>query len=167
MSVLCDAGCEVWFHNKTCEIYFNGETIIRGWRDLRSNMWRISLQDIGGSTSIPDPDSEQLDQPLPFPKFLANNVYYCENTQQLIEFYHATLGYPVVSTWTKAISAGYFQGWPGLTSTRVRRFIKVSSDTDMGHMDQQRQGTRPTSQCNPDSMETVPQTPNNDKCHHV
>ena len=61
VSVLCDAGCEVWFHNKTYEIDFNGETIIRGWRDLHSNLWRISLQDIGGSTSIPDPDSEQLD----------------------------------------------------------------------------------------------------------
>ena len=136
VSVLCNAGCEVWFHNKSCEIDFNGETIIRGWHDMQSNMWRISLQDISRTNIIPDPNSKTLDQFLPFPQFLANNIYKCENTQQLIEFYHATLGYPVVSIWTKAISAGYFQGWPGLTSTRVRRFIKVSTETEMGHMDQ-------------------------------
>ena len=36
-------------------------------------------------------------------------------------------------------------------------------------MDQHRQGTRSTklTETEPDSMATVPQTPNNDKCHHV
>jgi hypothetical protein len=30
VSVLCDAGCEVFLHSQGCEITFNGETIIRG-----------------------------------------------------------------------------------------------------------------------------------------
>ena len=106
---------------------------------------------------------------MPFPTFLANSIYECENTTQLIEFYHATLSYPAVSTWCKAITAGYFQGWPGLTAKRVRRFIKVSDETEMRHMDQQRQGIRSTkrTETEPDSMATVPQIPNSDRCHHV
>ena len=135
VSVLCDAGCDVWFHDKCCEIRFNGKTIIRGLRDMESNMWRVSLQDMGGSNILPAANCSTVDEAMPFPKCLANSIYECENTTQLIEFYHATLAYPTLSTWCKAITARYFQGWPGLTAKRVRRFIQVSNETDMGHMD--------------------------------
>ncbi|KAL7481807.1 hypothetical protein ACHAW6_007473 [Cyclotella cf. meneghiniana] len=57
----------------------------------------------------------------------ANSIYECENTNQLLNFYYATMGYPVVSTWFKAIDKGYFQGWNGLTSERVLCFVKPSA----------------------------------------
>jgi len=169
VSVLCDAGCDVWFHMHGCEIAFNGETIIRGWRDLKSNMWRINLIPDGGNTIIPDDDTSDITSDVKIPDFFANSIYECENLSQLITFYHATMGYPVVSTWCKAISAGYFQGWPSLTSKRVRKFIKTTSETEMGHMDQRKVGIRSTKTkpTDPDSMEPVPQTPLNDKTHHV
>ena len=169
VSVLCDAGCDVWFHMHGCEISFNGETIIRGWRDITSNMWRISLIPDGGNNIIQDDTASEFTSEVKMPAFFANSIYECENTSQLIHFYHSTLGSPVVSTWCKAIDAGYFQGWPGLTSTRVRKFIKVSEETEMGHMDQRKAGIRSTKTKadEPDSMESVPQTPTNDKTHHV
>ena len=168
VSVLCDAGCEVYFHSHGCEVTFNGETIIRGWRDLRSNMWRISLTPDGGNNIIPEDDIENITTNVPMPKFFANSIYECETTGQLITFYHATMGYPVVSTWCKAIDAGYFRGWPGLTSKRVRKFIKVVSETKMGHMDQRRTGIRSTNATtDSDSMEPVLQAPLNDRTHHV
>ena len=68
----------------------------------------------------------------------SNHIYECETTVQLIQFYHETMGYPCTSTWCKAITAGYFKGWPGLTAACVRRFIKVVEETEIGHMDQQR-----------------------------
>ena len=86
---------------------------------------------------------------------------------------------PVVSTWFKAIDAGYFQGWPSLTSKRVREHIKVVDETEIGHMDQRQTGirsTRPKSKQPPrptperemaDAMECPPQSPNNDRCHQV
>ena len=168
VSVLCDAGCEVYFHHTGCEITFNGETIIRGWRDLRTNMWRISLLSNGGNNIIPN-DDDSITEDEKIPDFFANSIYECDNTNQLIQFYHATMGHPVISTWCKAIDAGYFRGWPGLTSKRVRRFIKVSEPTEMGHMDQRRIGIRSTKPITKeaDSMEPVTQTPTNDRCHHV
>ena len=54
------------------------------------------------------------------------------------------MGYPVISTWLKVIYDGYFQVWKSLTSAIVRRHIKVTTETDMVHMYQQRQGTRST-----------------------
>jgi hypothetical protein len=168
VSVLCDAGCEVFFHSTGCEVTFNGETIIRGWRDLRTNMWRISLLGDGGSNIIPD-DDDNFAEEVTMPSFIANGIYECNNTDQLIQFYHATMGYPVISTWCKAIDAGYFRGWPSLTSKRARRFIKVVEETEMGHMDQRRTGIRSTRATTkePDSMEPVPQTPTNDRSHEV
>ena len=41
ISVLCNAGCEVFFYSTGCEISFNGEIIVRGWRDMQTNMWCI------------------------------------------------------------------------------------------------------------------------------
>ncbi|KAL7531195.1 hypothetical protein ACHAXR_003897, partial [Thalassiosira sp. AJA248-18] len=168
VSVLCDAGCEVFFHAQGCEISFNGETILRGWRDLATNMWRISLIPDGGQNIIPADDNDNFTSEVPMPDFFANSIYECETTGQLIQFYHATMGYPVTSTWCKAIDAGYFRGWPGLTSTRVRRFIKVVDETEMGHMDQRKVGIRST-RATPtqDSMTPVPQSPLNDRTHHV
>ena len=136
---------------------------------MESNMWRVSLRDEGGSNIIPSDNCNNTGGAMPFPKFLANNIYECKNITKLIKFYHATLGYPAISTWRKAIKFGYFQGWPGLTSNRVHQFIKVCDKTEKGHMDQQRKGTRYTKcgQDDQDSMATVPQTPTNNWCNHV
>ena len=98
LSVLCDAGCDVWFHDKCYEIGLNGEKIIRGWRDMGSNMRRVSLQYVGGSNILPAANCSTFEEAMPFPKFLTNSIYECENTMQLIEFCHTTLAYPTVST---------------------------------------------------------------------
>ena len=107
---------------------------------MESNMWRVSLRDEGGSNIIPSDNCNNTGGAMPFPKFIANNIYKCKNTTQLKELYHATLGYPSVSTCCKAIKTGYFQGWTGLTSNHVHQFIKVCNETEKGHMKQQSQG---------------------------
>ena len=110
VSVLCDAGCEVFFHSHGCEITLNGETIVRGWRDLTTNMWRISLIPDGGNNIIDPTITNDFTSEVEMPSFFANSIYECENTGQLIKFYHAAMGFPVTSTWCKAIDAGYFRG---------------------------------------------------------
>ena len=82
------------------------------------------------------------------------------------------MGFPATSTWCKVIDAGYFKGWPGLTSKRVQRFIKIVDETETGHMNQRRAGIRstcvpPDTEPEPDSMELVPQTLHNDHINHI
>jgi hypothetical protein len=47
VAVLCDAGCEVFFHKHGCEVTHTGETILRGWRDPKNRLWRVKLVDDG------------------------------------------------------------------------------------------------------------------------
>ena len=112
VSVLCGAGCELFLHSTGCEIRFNWEIIVRGWRNMQTNMWRISPLDEGVSNIIPaDSDGAMIPElgSMPIPEVSANNIYECETTGQLIQFYHATMGYPCTSTWCKTITAGYFK----------------------------------------------------------
>ena len=128
---------------------------------MQSNMWHTFLTKNGTNNIIPDDVSIEDQVKMSF--FFANSIYECENTDQLIQCYHTTMGFPATSTWYKAIEAGYFKGWSGLTSKRVRCFIKIVEETEMGHMDQRRAGIRstlvpPETMAEPDSMELVPQT---------
>ena len=144
--VLCDAGCEVFFNATGCEVTLNGDVILRGWRDPRHRLWRVRIVDDGWTTNLKvavDPDT-----PSP-PAATANSLYDCDNTQQLTRFYHACLFSPAKSTLLKAINRGYLKGFPGLTSARVSRHITINDATEKGHMDQTRQGQRPTSRSNP------------------
>jgi hypothetical protein len=48
------------------------------------------------------------------------NVYSLLSILQSIRYIHAAAGFPVEATWTKAIKAGNFITWPGLTNTTVK-----------------------------------------------
>ena len=57
---------------------------------------------------------------------------------------HAACGFPVKSTWIKAIEAGNFQGWPLLTTKRVKKYYPETTETPKGHLNQVRQNIRST-----------------------
>jgi hypothetical protein len=108
-----------------------------------------------------------------------NSLYKCDNTYQLINFYHATLNYSVVSTLVKAINKGYLSGFSGLTLCQVQQHIKVNNETEKDHMDQSCQGKQSIKTASPagiplpfppDSkpiytMELLPQEPFNARMH--
>eukprot|EP00804_Cyclotella_cryptica_P016763 CCRYP_002057-RB/>CCRYP_002057-RB protein AED:0.42 eAED:0.42 QI:0/0/0/1/0/0/2/0/226 len=118
-SELINAGCKLFFHQHGCEVTLHQEIILRGWRGTNTKLWRISLLPDGGQNVIPQ--ATHIKDMFKVPTALqAHSLYKCSNTSELINFYYATMGYHITSTWCKAINRGYFQGWPGLTSDRVR-----------------------------------------------
>ena len=97
---LVDAGCSVHLHSWGCEIDLEGKTLYRGWREgPGSRLWRIKLTDDGTQKIQPDVDPEDYDA-ISGTICMAighsvNNIYECQNKQQLIKYYHAALGsYP-------------------------------------------------------------------------
>lgn len=74
----------------------------------------------------------------------ANSVYDLPNTEQAIKWMHAVCGYPVKSTWIKAIKAGNFMGWPLLTEQNVRKYYPETTETPKGHLNQSRKNVRST-----------------------
>eukprot|EP00804_Cyclotella_cryptica_P020074 CCRYP_014880-RH/>CCRYP_014880-RH protein AED:0.12 eAED:0.12 QI:0/-1/0/1/-1/1/1/0/1096 len=57
---------------------------------------------------------------------------------------HAVCGYPVKSTWLKAIKAGNFVGWPLLTEKNVAKYYPETDETPKGHLNQTRKNVRST-----------------------
>ena len=57
---------------------------------------------------------------------------------------HAVCGYPVKSTWMKAVAAGNYIGWPLLTVRNVNKYYPETNETSMGHLNQTRRNVRST-----------------------
>ena len=74
----------------------------------------------------------------------ANSVYDLPSTEQAIKWMHAVCGYPVKSTWMKAIAAGNYIGWPMLTARNVNKYYPETTETSMGHLNQTRKNVRST-----------------------
>ena len=57
---------------------------------------------------------------------------------------HAVYGYPVKSTWVKAIKARNFVRWPLLNVKNVHKYYPETTETPKGHMVQTRKNVRST-----------------------
>ena len=57
---------------------------------------------------------------------------------------HAVCGFPVRSTWIKAIKAGNYIGWPMLTTKNVTKYYPDTIETPKGHLNQTLKNVRST-----------------------
>jgi len=115
-----------------------GEPILIGVRDTNGR-YRIPLVQQRGQWQPRRPNKRQR-------KFLrqANSVYDLPSTEQAIKWMHAVCGYPVKSTWLKAVKAGNYVGWPMLTERNVKKYYPETSETAKGHLNQTRKNVRST-----------------------
>ena len=74
----------------------------------------------------------------------ASAVIHHENDSQLVHFYHATLGAPVLSTFIEASRRGYLDCFPQLTVQKIRRNKQHLVATSLGHLDQTRKNYKST-----------------------
>jgi hypothetical protein len=58
------------------------------------------------------------------PHDFVNSVYKLPNTEQVVAWYHAAVGYPTKATWLKAVDAGFYATWTLLTAKAVRKHIQ-------------------------------------------
>jgi len=127
----------VTFHKKgTLTITTSEPPVLQGCKRKGENLWTVSVPTIKSTREE------------------AANVYNLPSIAQTIKYLHAAAGYPTEDTWIKAIKAGNYISWPGLTATVVRKHFPESDETQKGHMKRQRQGVRSTK---------TPQTINEDK----
>ncbi len=77
-------------------------------------------------------------------------------TKETIRYLHTSAGHPVKDTWTKAIKAGNFITWPGLSVKAVHKYFPESDKTKQGNMNKQRQNVQSTKiKIKPDKDEPV------------
>jgi hypothetical protein len=131
VSVFTKEGINV-FKEEDVLITCKGEPILIGIQG-NQGQYQILLMQQGGHWQ-PRRPSKQAWKALQ----QANSVYNLPLTKQAIKWMHAVYGYPVKSTWLKAIKARKYVGWPMLTECNVQKYYPKMIRTAKGHLNQTR-----------------------------
>ncbi len=130
-----DANYITIFDKDKVDIYDTNDTIIdvtkgailRGWQGKNSNLWYIPLvrmvRNLNTDTVLINrpPSKFLLNQPDPAKAVYC--VYESKTQPELVQYLHASAGFPTKPTWLKAIKNKQFSFWPGLTTDAVRCHI--------------------------------------------
>ena len=105
---ICDADYTVVFKKEDVTVLSpKVEPILQGWREEKlPRLWRVALSSEKKQTGIYTTTSQNRPE--------VSNVYYLPSMEALVRYMHAAAGFPVRSTWLKAIKNGNFNSWPGL-----------------------------------------------------
>ncbi len=129
VSIFTKEGTNV-FKEEDVLITCKGEPILIGIQD-NQGQYQIPLMQQRGHWQ-PRRPSKQARKALRE----ANSVYDLPSTKQAIKWMHAVCGYPVKSTWLKAINAGNYMGWPMLTESNFQKYYPKMIKTAKGHLNQ-------------------------------
>jgi len=129
-----------------------GKAILIGKQEERGR-YRIPLEQNRGNWQPKQPtkrSKKHLQQ--------ANSVYNLPSTKEAIKWMLAVCGYPVKSTWLKAVKTGNCISWPLLTEQNVNKYYPETTEAPKGHMTQTRTNVRST-KAKPTTWEQPKQSP--------
>jgi hypothetical protein len=154
--VLTDVGCTVTFDIDKCAVNFNGNKILRGYKDETTDLWNLPL---GGDQHMP----AQHDFVMPVvacpkiatahmwsppadgkPTHVASFAHTVRTKANSIKLAHQSFCSPRHSTFLKAIRRGFLNGCPNLSAAGVTRYLNPSPASSKGHMKRPHQGIRST-----------------------
>ena len=135
---LCDHGFTATFTAR--EVSITGpNTTLTGTRNTDNGLYYIDLQHLD-----PAP-TKHLPQHSP----CSNNVHTLSTKSDIMQYLHRAAFVPVVSSWTTAITAGFFTTWSGLTAALVRNNLPKIIATAKRHLRQDRKNLRSTKNTSP------------------
>jgi hypothetical protein len=76
---------------------------------------------------------------------VANNIYELRNTGALVNYLHKAMFIPTKSALLQAVKNDHLVTWPGLTEQAIKKHLKMTPATAMGHMNQRRENIHSTS----------------------
>ena len=119
---ICDAEYSVTFTKDAVRIYGpKVHRVLIGWLNTEGpRLWRMSLlPDEASTPHITTPPNAQQSTLKAF------SAYDLPSVEALIRYFHAEAGFPVRDTWIRAIKAGNFDLWPGLTYQNATKYCPV------------------------------------------
>ena len=131
----------VLFGDGEAKMYHKGKLIATGYLNRQTFLYYIPI-----TNELPRvADRNVAPRVNPLETELAANAYEIRVAPPLIAYLHAAAGYPPKSSFIRAINAGFYATWPGLTAARVRKHLPGKVDeTAMGHLNMVRQHIRST-----------------------
>ena len=135
---ICDTNCAVVFKKKDVTVLSpEVKPILQGWREKKlPRLWRFALKPNNRSIQNYTTTNQKSTS--------AHSAYDLPSIEALVRYMHAAAGFPVKSTWLKAIKKVKFESWPGLAYTNAAKYCPHSVETLKGHMVQSLQGVRST-----------------------
>ena len=73
---------------------------------------------------------------------LINAIYECDNTEELVRYYHTAFFSPTKHRMLIVEKHGYFRGCPGLTRKAINKHLGIEAATEQGWMKQHKQQPR-------------------------
>ena len=138
VSQLWNQGCKVKFTEYQVSVDLKNQTILAGPRDKKTVLYTVPLATPYPTQTkpwVPPPTTCQYTHAIPtvWPPTVvhqaANNAFTTKNIQGLVPYLHGACFRPVVFTLVKAINAGNFAYWLGLTDDLVNQAsTKVSGN---------------------------------------
>ena len=98
------------------------------------------------------------------------SAYDLPSVRALVCYFHAAVGYPVRSTWLKAIGSGDHSTWQSLTLANATKYCPSATATILGHFVKKIQGVRSTKTKAPTTSQkehVLPQVRSNELHIHV
>ena len=146
---LCKAGCRVIFDDNKCDVEFNGNVILRGFKDPTTELWTLPITP-ARMQPIP-PQLATCVNRAPHPgTTLHNGVQMASFTHSIrtrangVKFAHQSLCSPPISTLLKAVRKGFLKGCPNMTKKLILKYLNPSPATAKGHMKRARHGIKST-----------------------
>ena len=116
------------YNGNDINISVSKESILWGWRDTKSGLWRVPLQ-----PNAPPPKSDFIFLNKSREEAIAN-VYQLPSTDKSIRYLHGCACFPTKAYWIEAINGGNYAIWPNLTAEAVKKHSPESNETNQGHM---------------------------------
>jgi hypothetical protein len=148
---LCNAGCTVVFDKNKCNVIYNGNVILRGYKDSSTNLWILPINGCNMRSALPQSapvvDHAPHDRPDVHPGVtIAKFAHSVKTRANGVKFTHQLLCNPKISTLLKAVCKGFLKGSPNLSEKLILRYLSPSPATAKGHMKQPRHGIRARNQ---------------------
>jgi hypothetical protein len=148
---LCKVGCKVVFDNVKCDVVYEGRVILRGYKDLSTDLWTLPITNEGMRTT-----PSQIDLPRPCPSIGraphppheifegAAFLHLIRTRANNVKFAHQLLCNPKISTLLKATKWGFLKGCPYISVKLIYKYLNPSPATAKGHMKRPCHGIRST-----------------------
>ncbi len=145
----CKAGCWVIFDNDKWDVEFDGTIILRGYKDLSTDLWTLPITPDGIRSTLPQ-SSPGLDRALHPNSTLHSGVQLASFTHSIhmrgngVKFAHQSICNPKILTLLKAVRKGFLKGCPNLSEKLILKYLNPSPATTKRHTKHPRQGIQST-----------------------
>jgi hypothetical protein len=157
---LCKVGCKVIFDDKTCNVVYKGNIILRGYKDPATDLWTLPITRKGMRTT---PSLHNLPRPCPSiscaphpPRKQFEGVSFLHSVRtpaNNVKFIHQALCNPKISTLLRATRHGFLKGCPHISKKLITKYLNPSPATAKGHMKRLRHGIRSTTPKKPKALQ--------------